>query len=87
MKDYDWFKSNNIEVMLDKHVVEINNREKTVLLDTGLIKEYDKLIIAIGAECFMPPITGNNKEGVFTLRYLKDATEIKEYAKMLKLQL
>lgn len=84
MKDYDWFKSNNIEVMLDKHVVEINNREKTVLLNTGLIKEYDKLIIAIGAECFMPPIAGNNKEGVFTLRYLKDATDIKEYAKNVK---
>ena len=84
MKDYDWFKSNNIEVMLDKHVVEINNRERTVLLNTGLIKEYDKLIIAIGAECFMPPITGNNKEGVFTLRYLKDATDIKEYANNVK---
>lgn len=84
MKDYDWFKANNIEVMLDKHVVEINNREKTVLLDTGLIKEYDKLIIAIGAECFMPPIAGNNKDGVFTLRYLKDVNEIREYAKNVK---
>jgi len=81
MKDYDWFKANNIEVMLDKHVVEINSREKTVLLDSGLIKEYDKLIIAIGAECFIPPITGNDKEGVFTLRYLKDATDIRDYAK------
>ena len=84
MKDYNWFNSNNIEVMLDKHVVEINNREKTILLDTGLIKEYDKLIIAIGAECFMPPITGNDKEGVFTLRYLKDGTDIKDYAKNVK---
>lgn len=84
MKDYDWFASNNIEVILDKQVVEINGREKTVVLSTGLIKEYDKLIIAIGAECFMPPIAGNNKEGIFTLRYLKDANDIRKYAKTVK---
>ena len=84
MKDYDWFKSNEIEVLLDKEVVEINNTEKTVLLNSGLIKEYDKLIIATGAECFMLPVTGNDKDGVFTLRYLKDVNNIKEYAKNVK---
>ncbi len=84
IKDYDWFASNRIEVMLDKHVIEINTKDKSIILNNGLIKEYDKLIIATGAECFMPPIAGNDKIGAFTLRYLRDANNIREYAKSVK---
>lgn len=84
IKDYDWFRSNKIETILDKQVVEINTKEKHIILNNGLIKEYDNLIIATGSECFMPPITGNDKKGVFTLRYLKDANEIRDYAKSVK---
>lgn len=84
IKDYDWFISNKIEVMLDKQVVEINTKEKSITLNNGVIKEYDKLIIATGAECFMPPIEGKDKEGVFTLRYLKDVNDIRQYAKNVK---
>ncbi len=84
IKDYDWFISNKIDVMLDKQVIEINTKEKFIILNNGVIKEYDKLIIATGAECFMPPIEGKDKEGVFTLRYLKDANDIRQYAKNVK---
>jgi NAD(P)H-nitrite reductase large subunit len=84
IKDYNWFTSNKIEVMLDKQVIEINIKEKSIILNNGIIKEYDNLIIATGAECFMPPITGGDKTGVFTLRYLKDANDIREYAKSVK---
>lgn len=84
IKDYDWFTSNKIDVMLDKQVIEINTKEKFIILNNGVIKEYDKLIIATGAECFMPPIEGKDKEGVFTLRYLKDANDIRQYAKNVK---
>lgn len=84
IKNYDWFASNKIEVMLDKEVIKINTKEKSITLNNGIIKEYDKLIIATGAECFMPPITGNDRRGTFTLRYLKDANDIREYAKSVK---
>lgn len=84
IKDYNWFESNKVGVILDKQVIEINTKDKSFTLNNGIIKEYDKLIIATGAECFMPPIAGNDKAGVFTLRYLKDANEIREYAKNVK---
>lgn len=84
IKNYDWFANNKIEVMLDKEVVEINTKDKSIALNNGVVKEYDKLIIATGAECFMPPIAGNDKAGVFTLRYLKDANDIRNYANNVK---
>ncbi len=84
IKNYDWFASNKIEVMLDKEVIEINTKEKSIILNNGIIKEYNKLIIATGAECFMPPLAGKEKQGVFTLRYLSDANDIRNYAKNVK---
>ncbi len=84
IKDYNWFKENNIEVMLEKRVVEINNREKTVLLDTCLLVEYDTLIIATGAECFTPPMKGKCNKGFFRLRKLDDVNKIVAYAKDVK---
>lgn len=38
--------------------------------------EYDALVIATGASPFSPPIKGLDKEGVFTLRTLKDGEGI-----------
>jgi len=43
--------------------------------------KYDRLLLATGGVSFVPPIPGSHKKGVFTLRTLKDAAAIKDYAK------
>lgn len=81
IKDDDWFKENNVNLLLNKLVEKIDTVNKKVILNDGQELNYTKLIIATGAEVFVPPFPGREKQGVFTLRYAKDGKAIKEYAK------
>jgi NAD(P)H-nitrite reductase large subunit/rubrerythrin len=81
IKDDKWLEENKINLMLDKVVVSIDHENKTVTLESGEKIAYTKLIVSSGAEVFVPPFAGKEKKGVFTLRYAKDGTDIKEYSK------
>ena len=73
-----WYKENNITNVLDKNVLEINTDEKTVTLEGDVKLKYDKCIYALGAESFIPPIKGNEKEGVIAIRRISDTDKINE---------
>ncbi len=45
---------------------------------------YDYLVIATGATSFIPPVKGNDLEGVFKIRTIEDGFKIKEYAEKSK---
>ncbi|MBN2340715.1 MAG: FAD-dependent oxidoreductase [Deltaproteobacteria bacterium] len=75
MKSDDWFNEHNVKLVYGD-VVHIDRDEKQVELRDGTRHSYDKLVISAGAHCFMPPIPGANREGVFTLRTQKDAEDI-----------
>ena len=62
-------------------VTDINPIDKKVILSNSKILNYDKLILANGGYNFIPPIKGTNNDGVFTLRNLKDAENIKTMLK------
>jgi NAD(P)H-nitrite reductase large subunit/rubredoxin len=81
IKGEDWFKENNVKLLLNKVAEKIDAENKKVVIDDNEEIPYTKLIIAAGAEVFVPPFTGKDKKGVFTLRYAKDGNEIKSYAK------
>lgn len=81
IRDDEWFKENNIKLLLNRVVTKIDTDNKKVVLKDGGALDYTKLIIASGAEVFVPPFAGVEKEGVFTLRYAKDGRAIKEYSK------
>mgnify|MGYP000850980252 CR=1 FL=1 len=79
-KNDKWYADRKINLLLNKTVSGIDPVTKRVSLDDGSDLPYTKLIIASGAEVFVPPFPGRDKEGVFTLRHLKDMQNIKEYA-------
>ncbi|MFA6984262.1 MAG: FAD-dependent oxidoreductase [Sedimentibacter sp.] len=81
IKTDDWFKENNVKLLLNKVVERIDAKNSKVILKDKEEIPYTKLIIASGAEVFVPPLEGRDKKGVFTLRYAKDGLEIKDYAK------
>jgi len=81
IKTDDWFKENNVKLLLNKVVERIDSANSKVILKDKEEIPYTKLIIASGAEVFVPPLEGRDKKGVFTLRYVKDGDEIKDYAK------
>lgn len=81
IKGDEWFKENNVNLLLEKVVSKVDTQNKKVILGDGNEIDYTILIIASGAEVFIPPFPGRDKEGVFTLRYAKDGNAIKAYAK------
>jgi len=83
----DWYKSKQINLHLDKKVNKIDPYSKTIQIegpDSPI--SYDKLILALGSTPNIPPIKNaaemkEEKKGVFTLRSIDDAIEIKDYVK------
>lgn len=65
-----------VHVVQDE-VVNVDAVNKTVLSSQGEEFKYDKLYMATGSSSFIPPIEGNDLEGVMTLRGLPDAEKIK----------
>ncbi|GAA0716526.1 hypothetical protein GCM10008905_01100 [Clostridium malenominatum] len=80
----NWYRENNINLLLGKSVENINVQEKKVIFIDGEVISYDKLILANGSHNFIPPVPGKDKEGVFSLKSLYDAEKIKAYAKNCK---
>lgn len=80
--DPDFFEKNQITWLQGKTVNRLDTQEKKVYTDQGDEVSYDRLLIATGAESFIPPV-GNlrDAENVFGLRHLRDAQAIDELAK------
>lgn len=83
-----WYDSNGISLFLKTPVQEVDRNNKEVVTAAGRYEsqprqrlKYEKLLIATGGVSFVPLIPGSDKKGVFTLRTLKDAIEISNYAK------
>jgi NADPH-dependent 2,4-dienoyl-CoA reductase/sulfur reductase-like enzyme/nitrite reductase/ring-hydroxylating ferredoxin subunit len=77
----DWASNNNIELRLNQTVSEVLLNEATVVIedDDGNSERQtaDFLVVATGAKPSLPPITGAEIDGVYTLRSMSDAKLIK----------
>ena len=80
----EWYEKNNIRLLMDTTAVEIGKERKEVVTSKGERFGFDKLLLATGGFSFVPPITGSDKKGVFTLRTIRDADEIISYSKGMK---
>ncbi|MBP7791945.1 MAG: NAD(P)/FAD-dependent oxidoreductase [Candidatus Goldbacteria bacterium] len=81
IKKENFYKQNDIKLNLNSKVIKINPGDKKITLSDGKEEKFDKLIIAAGASSFLPPVSGSDAEGVFTLRTIDDADKIIFYAK------
>lgn len=75
-----WFIDNYIDLRLDTKILKINPTLKSLHTNQGETLYYDKLILAIGSQSVVPPITDIHTEGVFTLRTKADAEAIIQFA-------
>lgn len=74
-----WYKERNIEVILGIKANSIDTINSRVVLENGCNISYDKLLLANGSSCFIPPVLGKEKKGVFALRTLDDLKNIQSY--------
>jgi len=80
-----WFKNRfNIDIFTEHQVIDIDINRKTLTvknIQTGNIfsDRYDKLIMATGAESFIPQIPGIENCNVFPVRNVRNADKIKNF--------
>ncbi|WP_296174270.1 FAD-dependent oxidoreductase [Psychrobacter sp. UBA2769] len=77
----NWARNNDIDLRLNQTVSEILPNERTIVI-TGADGKSDQqtadfLVVATGAEPKIPPFKGAELNGVYTLRSMDDAKEIK----------
>jgi NADH oxidase (H2O2-forming) len=80
-----YFQMLKLDLRTEMKVSAINTQEKRISVKdkAGVAEElpYDSLIIATGADAFMPPIKGREKTGILSLRSMEDGEEIEAAVK------
>jgi NADH oxidase (H2O2-forming) len=75
-----YFQMLKLNLRTETKAIAINTKEKTVTVQTkeNTIEPlpYDALVIATGADAFMPPIKGKEKKGILSLRTIEDGEKI-----------
>ncbi len=75
------FEETGVRVELGTCVEGIETDRGEVLLADGRRLSYDTLVIGTGAVATLPDIPGTTRDGVFTLKNLRDGINIREYIK------
>ncbi len=76
----DWYRKNGISLVTNEEVVEIDPMKREARSAGGHSYRFDRLLIATGGRCFVPPFKGTESPGIFTLHSLSDARRIAEQA-------
>jgi nitrite reductase (NADH) large subunit len=76
----EYYQSKKISLHLEEPIGEVRSDKREVLSRKGKTYPYDMLLVATGGTAFVPPIKGVEKEGIFTLRTMKDALLMKEFS-------
>ena len=76
--DREFYRQNEIELLLGKKVTSIDVGRQTVILSDGTILHYDNLLVATGGSPKTLNIPGGNMAAVMTLRTIEDAERIRE---------
>jgi len=73
-----------IEIVVGK-VASLDTKAHTIILESGEVFSYERLVLATGTESVTLPIPGVDKEGIFTIRKsLPLMTALREEAKKAK---
>lgn len=73
----NWYREKNITLELNCSVDKVNTDTRTVHAGNR-VYNYEKLLIATGANPFVPPIPGSDLKGVHTVRTIEDVETIKK---------
>lgn len=76
-----WYSDKGIDVRLSTSVSGLDTKNKRIVVQDGERVPYDKVLLAIGGEAFVPRIFGFGKPGTFVLRSMSDAIAINKYAR------
>ncbi|MDO5702120.1 MAG: FAD-dependent oxidoreductase [Lachnospiraceae bacterium] len=84
VEQQSWFDENSISFVKNVRITAIDTAEKTVICGDNMKLVYDRLIYALGARSFIPPVPGADQDHVFAVRTLEDAANIRARIKNVK---
>lgn len=79
--DQNWYEEHHIRQILGTKVLRLDPDRREAELSDGQKLSYDRLIYAAGSESFVPPIPGNDLQGVSVLRRLSDVQNVEKLMK------
>lgn len=71
-----WYERLDIDLRTGERVASIEPERKVVVTEKGEEVPYDRLLLATGGNPYVPPIPGSDLENVYTVRKLREATEV-----------
>jgi nitrite reductase (NADH) large subunit len=81
LRDQAWYDERGIAYKMGEAVTKVDLPGRRVMGNKGSESAFDALLLANGANPFVPPMPGSDLEGVFALRNLADARMILERAR------
>jgi nitrite reductase (NADH) large subunit len=81
LNSLDWYAENNIELITGDPVVKIDRTRSKVETGSGVVRDYDRLLLATGSNPFIIPVPGADKEGVIGFRDIADVEAMLDTAK------
>jgi nitrite reductase (NADH) large subunit len=73
-----WYAEKKINIRKSVIVNEIDISKNVIVLDSGEKIEYNKLIVAVGSNPFIPPIPGCGLKNVLAIRKIEDIEDLME---------
>ncbi len=73
LRDEEYYRRQNVKLMLGTTVTAVDLKKKSVTTDTGGHVKFDRLLIATGGNPFMPPIPGSDGPDVYNFTNLEHA--------------
>jgi nitrite reductase (NADH) large subunit len=74
-----WYKDRSIDVFKGKQAVAIDRAARRVAFSDGTRADYDKLILALGADCLLPDLPGKDLAGIRAIREYPDADWVRRW--------
>ncbi|WSQ09042.1 nitrite reductase large subunit NirB [Streptomyces sp. NBC_01231] len=81
MTDMEFIKDHGIELYVGDPAETVDREARRVTARSGLVVDYDVLVLATGSFPFVPPVPNKDAEGCFVYRTIEDLLAIEEYAK------
>ena len=80
LRKADYFTQHNVTLISDNELVAINENDRVASLKSGDQWQYEKLLLATGADPIIPPIPGLSETPFHVLRTMQHAIDLREHA-------
>jgi phenylglyoxylate dehydrogenase epsilon subunit len=80
LRKADWFTQHNVNLVSDNELTGIDETQRIATLKSGDQWQYEKLLLATGADPIIPPIPGLDETPFHVLRTMQHAIDLRDHA-------